>query len=120
MITLTVDTVLDRAAQLIDANGLHTGDYWPPAVATDRAMPPWRPGTPCCAVAAVVIAQETCMPVPYAAVEHCDPDDEALLALVRHLGFGRYDEIARWSDLRTTAEVAAELRAAARAWRSRP
>lgn len=90
---MTDTEVLLAAADLIERNGLHKGDYWP-----DRPGP-YMPGKPCCALGAIRVF------VPRA---HC-AQRRAVSAMLA----GVVGNVSQWSDDHTQAEVVATLRAVA-------
>ena len=113
---LAVGTILDRAADIIERDGLHTGDFYPHPDGLPRA--PWKPGTPCCALAAITIAQFPQLDeIPLHLVEGFE-DDDAVKTFAEYLDVSA-DAVANWSDLLTANEVVASLREAAAHYDSR-
>lgn len=109
----------DRAAALLDAadlierDGLHKGDYWP-----GRAtQAPYEPGMPCCAMGAIAVASGATMPGGEFDTAEVIP---AACDLGRYINRERSPAtgmlLHHWNDAkdRTAGSVAATMRAAAR------
>lgn len=115
---LPTHQVFDGAADLIDRDGLHCGDFYPLPDGVQRG--PWRPGVPCCTIAALIVAQYPGLDeVPLCYVEDFE-NDKHVGRFARHLGLGgrHVDSIAGWSDGRSADEVVTALREAAEHRRS--
>lgn len=107
--------VLDRAADLIQAHGLHKGDYWP----GEEAGVAYRPGQPCCVFGALRVAHVG------AGGSHVGSNIRMTqvcpLLVSRILPFvPEYEPVLDWNDAasRTAADVVAVLRQAAAAERA--
>lgn len=108
------DEVFDRAADLIETNGLYADDFWP----STYPFNDYVPGSPCCTIGALIIAQRCDgEPVKHDNATEFDTD-EHVQAFARHLRLHSADRIAPWSDARTAVQVVAELRAAAQQHRT--
>lgn len=108
--TMTTADVFERAADLIERDGLHCGDFYANGLTTRKAYPR---GTPGCTITALVAVQYPDLPfVPLHFIEDFDAD-EHVIAFADHLGKTDPATIANWSDSHTADEVVAELRAAA-------
>lgn len=92
---MTDTEVLLAAADLIERNGLHKGDYWPDS----HSRRSYVPGEPCCAIGAM------CAVTGMSRGGCCNAE----VLLERHVG----GPVVPWSDEHTQAEVVATLRAVA-------
>jgi hypothetical protein len=114
MSTVTAD-ILDRAADIIERNGLHKGSFCDDGPGAKAKIPQ---GWACCSYGAINIAANGERPW-----QASDGGEAAYRALVKHLGIsdGHNDTVADWSDHpdRTVAEVIAALRGAAQVERER-
>lgn len=122
-----VADALDRAAVLIEQDGLYDGDWWPNAVVL-----PWEPGTPCDVTGAIgvacgyragsdidydVVGVSVYDPVHHVHVEQ-DPHP-AFAAVMRHLSATEAEQVFRWSDDARANEVIERLRMCAAELRMR-
>ena len=108
--------VLDRAADIIEENGLAQGTFWsmPDAPGDD-----WKPGKACCITGAIGVVRgyDTAVAITAWLYDH----DPAMRAFAAHLGHpDNVFHVLRWNDdsLRTPAGVARSLREAAQRIRS--
>lgn len=128
------DVILDRAADIIEANGRHIGNYWPPDLTldTDYGLTldtdyGWSRGKPCCVVGAVGIAlgvnnawDVEGLVVPAVRPESDgEPPHPAFAALMAHLGFDCVNHVFRWSDEHEADEIARVMRDCAADLRAR-
>lgn len=106
--------ILDRAADLLLANGRFPGNYW-----HNAHQARWYPGTPCCTAASIGIAmgrtrhadvEAWVVPCVTAPATGDEPPHPAFAALMRHLGVGSVNDVFAWSDEHEAGEIATELR----------
>lgn len=112
---------LDRAAHLIQTDGLATGEYWDCSLYGTC----WTAGRGCCTVGAIAVAvghrDLDAVDAQVAGVDSYDPDlgvvvhpvHPVLAALMAHRDTGDPVDVMNWSDRATEREVLAELRACA-------
>lgn len=118
----TVADILDRAAQLIEANGLEQGEFWTCSLFATS----WTEGRGCDAVGAIGVAagyrDHTDVSGVIAGLLHYDvtlgrnvaePPHPALAALMRDLGVDQAVAVMDWSDRSTDTEVVRALRTCA-------
>lgn len=124
--------ILERAATVIEAEGLCVGDYWPIDFSRNDRENTWEPGRSCCSAAAIGVAAgyrngreigDTVVgfarfdgfeppPVPISTNPH-----PALRALLKHLGLLTAEELFEWSDEAGQTKVVETLRECATALR---
>lgn len=105
--------ILDRAADIIAANGRHQGALWDLA-----GFVPWAPTMPCCAAAAIGIAlgQHTVHNVQNWVIpsgiegQQDQPPHPAFAALMAHLDAPTVQHVFAWSDEHEASEIAAAMR----------
>lgn len=100
--------VLNSAADLIERDGLHKGDYWP----GQRDGTPCQPGVPCCVHGALAVASGlTVLPVVFPPL----PAANILRWNLRNQQGVWVVHLADWNDAeeRTAEDVVTALRAAA-------
>lgn len=107
--TTRAAALLRAAANRITAYGLFQGEYWP--VTPGGASSAYIEGDPCCALGALAVAARYDEVLLADAAIDTHPD---LVAAVDAVA-GRVGELAGWNDspVRTAADVASVLRAAA-------
>jgi hypothetical protein len=110
--------VLDQAAAVIEANGLHKDAWWYRVGYADRPVE-WTPGTPCCATTAIAVAMGRRQIREVQHILH--GEHPALMALVDRLALHQPSEILSWNDhpSRTAGQVVTAMRDAAVALRAR-
>lgn len=105
---LELAAVLDRAAQIIDTNGLNRERFF----GQDSYV--YEPGMPCCTVAAVGVALGLRYTFQLAEQLEADinidmPRHPALRAIARHENLRTLRALYEWSDTTDQAEVVAAL-----------
>jgi hypothetical protein len=114
----SVGDIHHRAADLIDAYGLHKGSYWPDAHAVE-----WAPDSPCDVAGAIGVAagyrsgahidSEIVGSHAYDPVTHTDveaPVHPALAALMTYLGIRDVEDVFTWGDDRCAETVIERIR----------
>lgn len=109
--TADVADVLDRAAAVIEFNGLCQGRFW--FGGDDLTSSAWRPGCACCVSGAVAVARGIRTEKDLSTANTLS--DPAIQAFARHLALDDPVDIFRWNDdpLRTVPGVVRSLREAA-------
>lgn len=121
-----VADLIDRAATIIETDGLEVGDFWAGAV-----FRPYEPGLPCCTVGALaavagyrdgVEAEKAFVGVsdydPETGAAEPDRPHPVMATVMRALGFREAEDLYEWSDNAGDEEVVARLRSAAAAIRA--
>jgi hypothetical protein len=116
-----VADLIDKAATLIETDGLEVGDYW-----TSALFQPYEPGMACCTVGALaavsgyrdgIDAEKAFVGVsdyaPGIGVTEPDHPHLVMATVMKALGFREAEDLYDWSDNASDREVVAELRYAA-------
>lgn len=112
--------ILDRAAEVIAANGRCIGSYFA------NGEEEWWPGMACCVTAAIGIAlgltdawdiENAIVPAVAGEMREHEPPHPAFAALMAHLEFDCINEVFEWSDDHQPHEISAQMRACAQALR---